>query len=199
MSVPGESAQLLMAPEIRTRALKKLGISKRITKNAAIMMLLYPKNDDATLALIERPIYKGVHSGQIALPGGKTEPFDQDYKETALRETWEEIGVPSEDVNVLKLLTKTFIPPSNYWVHPYLGYCDSRPEFIKQDDEVANIIEIPISSLLNEKNVVSKKLTTSYATDIDVPAFELNGYIVWGATAMMLNELKVFLSQLIAG
>ncbi len=193
MSVPGESSHLIMAPEIRKKELKKLNPKDKNPRDAAVMMLFYPKEQNAHIALILRPIYKGVHSGQVALPGGKVETFDKNYTMAALRETEEEVGVRIDKVTVVKPLTKVFIPPSNFWVHPFLGYVDKTPDFIIQEEEVAKVIEVPVAELLDENNVISKILSTSYATNIEVPSFELMGYTVWGATAMMLSELKTFL------
>ena len=193
MSVPGESSHFIMAPEIRLKELNRLKIEEKKPRNAAVMMLFYPKKTISHFALILRPEYEGVHSGQVALPGGKVETFDLNYKETALRETQEEVGVPTDTVTVLKSLTKVYIPPSNFWVHPFLGVAEQRPNFILQEEEVAKVIEVPLFELLNESNVITKKMTTSYAKNIEVPSFELNGYVVWGATAMMLSELKMLL------
>ncbi len=193
MSVPGESSHFIMAPEMRVRELNYIKIEERNPRNAAVMMLFYPKEAQTHIVLILRPDYEGVHSGQIALPGGKAETYDLNYTETALRETEEEVGVYSKTVNVVKTLTKVYIPPSNFWVHPFLGYTETRPNFVPQEEEVAKVIEVPLSELMNDNNIIPEILTTSYAKNIEVPSFKLNGYTVWGATAMMLSELKTFL------
>ncbi|MGY3793657.1 NUDIX hydrolase [Aquimarina sp. 433] len=197
MSVPGESSHFIMAPEIRKQELYKIKIEERNPRNAAVLMLFYPKEHQTYLALILRPTYEGVHSGQVALPGGKVEESDHSYESAALRETWEEIGVSSDIIQVLKSLTKVYIPPSNFWVHPFLGYSQSLPNFVPQEEEVAKVIEVSLSQLLDDQYVISKKLSTSYAENIEVPSFELNGYVVWGATAMMLSELKMLLKSAI--
>ncbi|MEW7278380.1 CoA pyrophosphatase [Aquimarina sp. 2201CG1-2-11] len=190
MSVPGESSHYIMAPEVRKMQLDRLNLEEKKPRNAAVMMLFYPVKSSTHFVLILRPIYKGVHSGQVALPGGKVEKYDEDYTMTALRETEEEVGVEISKVKVLKPLTKVYIPPSNFWVHPFLGYTEDRPDFVIQEEEVAKVIEVPIQELLDENNVASKILSTSYAKNIEVPSFDLKGYTVWGATAMMLSELK---------
>ncbi len=198
MSVPGESSHFIMAPEMRVKALSNLKIEEKNPRNAAVMMLFYPKEGLTHIVLILRPVYEGVHSGQIALPGGKVEAFDLNYTETALRETYEEVGVQRSSVRVLKSLTKVYIPPSNFWVHPFLGFTEKRPNFVLQKEEVAKVIEVPLEELLDENNVILQRLSTSYAKNIEVPSFDLRGYTVWGATAMMLSELKMFLKMLIA-
>ncbi|GAA4276227.1 NUDIX hydrolase [Aquimarina mytili] len=193
MSVPGESSHFIMAPEIRAKELNRIKIEDRNPRNAAVMMLFYPKEARTYIALILRPEYEGVHSGQIALPGGKVEMQDLNYTHTALRETQEEIGVEIDTVEVIKTLTKVYIPPSNFWVHPFLGFTDKKPDFILQKEEVAKVIEVALDDLLDDENLSSQKLSTSYAKNIEVPSFKLNGYVVWGATAMMLSELKMFI------
>jgi len=197
MLVPGESSHFIMAPEIRKQELYKIKIEEMNPRNAAVLMLFYPREELTYLALILRPTYEGVHSGQVALPGGKVEEFDKNYESAALRETWEEIGVKSDLVDVLKQFTKVYIPPSNFWVHPFMGWAKTKPDFVRQEEEVAEVIEVPIAQLLDESKVISKKLSTSYAENIEVPSFELNGYVVWGATAMMLSELKMFLKSVL--
>jgi 8-oxo-dGTP pyrophosphatase MutT (NUDIX family) len=165
-------------------------IRNRNPRKAAVLALFYPdKNNETLFLLILRADYDGTHAAQIGFPGGKFETNDQSLKRTALRETFEEVGVRMEHVKVKKRLTDTFIPPSNFIVRPYLGVIEFTPEF-SMNHEVQEIIEVKLADLLNETFVSSKNLTTSYMQNIDVPCFELNNRTVWGATAMMLSEIK---------
>lgn len=160
------------------------------------MALFYPGLENRTqLLCILRKTYKGVHSNQVGLPGGKVEPEDDNLMFTALRETHEEVGVSPKDVTVVREISKIYIPPSNFEVQPFIGLYKKPRSFTIQETEVEQLLEIPLSDFLNESNVMTKKLSTSYAKEIDVPAFKLNGYIVWGATAMMLSEIKELLKQ----
>src|SRR5690606_8565104 len=88
-------------------------------------------------------------------------------------------------------------PPSNFIVHPFLGTLHYTPQFLKQDEEVEDVLEIPLLHFLDDANVTTKAVQTSYNVEIEVPAFNLNNHVVWGATAMMLNEVKVLLKQVI--
>lgn len=194
LELPGESAQIKLAPAMRVSELKALDIASKKPNKAGVMAIFYPNDRQVTnLVLILRKTYRGVHSNQVGFPGGRAEVFDKNMKSTALRETEEEVGIPRDEVTVVKKLTKLYIPPSNFWVHPYVGLLNATPKLIKQESEVEKILEIDIDEFLDERNIISKKLSTSYAKDIDVPAFSLNGHIVWGATAMMLSELKELL------
>lgn len=185
-----------MAPEFRVEELRMARIKKRNPKKAAVLALFYPNEDQLTnLLLILRKTYKGVHSNQIALPGGKTEASDFDLKETALRETHEEVGVSPEKVTIIKSLSEVYIPPSNFEVQPYVGISRSKLSFIRQETEVEEIIEVALTDFLDDSNIFHQKLSTSYAENVEVPAFKLEGYTVWGATAMMLSEIKELLKQ----
>ena len=196
--MPGEESHFKMEPEIRKQWRDSDKIAKQNPKKAAVMALFYPnKNYDTQLLLILRKTYKGVHSNQIGFPGGKVEQADKNLEITALRETEEEVGVSSNDIEVLKELSQLYIPPSNFIVQPYLGlYKDPKP-FKIQESEVEAIVEVLFSDFMDERNLIRQNLTTSYANNIDVPAFKLNGYVVWGATAMMLNEIKELLKQVL--
>ncbi len=161
---------------------------------AGVLALFYPDDELVTrFALILRKTYRGVHSGQVGLPGGKKEEEDHDFEATALRETEEEIGVLRSKIRVIKELTEVFIPPSNFVVKPYLGFTEERPQFQLQPDEVEDIIEVYLQELLEDANTTVQQLSTSYASKIQVPAYKLQGQVVWGATAMMLSELKELL------
>jgi len=196
MELPGEAIQFKMAPVERLKELKEQAKLKKTARKAGVLALFYPSETNETyLILILRKTYKGVHSAQVGFPGGKLELEDESLKETALRETEEEVGVSREVISVLKQLTEIYIPPSNFFVQPFIGITTTTPQFIPQDDEVEALIEVPLSLFMDDNTLVIKKITTSYATNIDVPAFLLNDHVVWGATAMMLSEVRELLKQ----
>ena len=197
VKLPAEKAHAIMAPTERLENLNKIMSHKVQPKVAAVMMLFYPKNGITHLVLIVRNTYKGVHSAQIAFPGGKYETQDIDFSHTALRETHEEVGVSPTVMEIIKPFTPMYIPPSNFMVHPFLGICKEELCFIADPTEVAGIIELPLSVFLSEDIIIEAKLSTSYAQNINVPAFEIDGHVVWGATAMMLSELKEVLKTVL--
>jgi 8-oxo-dGTP pyrophosphatase MutT (NUDIX family) len=185
-----------MCPPERADLIKNINLDTIKPKEAAIMMLIYPKNNISHLALILRTSYNGVHSSQVAFPGGKVENFDENYKQTALRETHEEVGIHPDKINVVRDFTPIYIPPSNFMVYPFLGYSETELTFIADKDEVAGIIELPLSEFLNDNTIVITNMSTSYNKNIDVPTFKIQEHYVWGATAMMMSELKDVLKNI---
>lgn len=197
MPLPGEVAHRKLAPLIRINELSEIDMSKMNPQKAGVMAVFYPGIDAETrLVLILRKTYKGVHSNQIGFPGGRVEKEDLDLEATALRETEEEVGIPRTDIEVLLKLTRLYIPPSNFWVQPYLGIMEKTPTMMAQESEVEAILEVKLSDFLDDKNVITERLSTSYATNIEVPAYKLNGYVVWGATGMMLSEIRELLLKI---
>ena len=181
----------------RIRALSEMDIEAKKPRWAGVMAVFYPNTKgETTLVLILRKTYKGVHSNQVGFPGGKAETFDESIKHTALRETEEEVGLPQSEINVVKKLTKLYIPPSNFWVQPFIGYVEQTPVFTKEDAEVEAILEVPLEEFLADKSVIKQRIDTSYGTMLDVPAFYLSEHVVWGATAMMLSEVKWAFQQI---
>jgi 8-oxo-dGTP pyrophosphatase MutT (NUDIX family) len=188
--LPAEVSHIKMAPLERIESLKNFDRGIKKPKIAAVMMLFYPKNGITHLVLIVRNSYKGVHSAQIAFPGGKYEVQDEIFENTALRETHEEVGIHPNIMEIIKTFTPMYIPPSDFMVHPFLGICKEEIVFVPDPKEVANIIELPLTVFLSDAIITDTNLTTSYVNDISVPAFKIEEHIVWGATAMMLSELK---------
>ena len=197
VELPAANAHRKMVPPNREELLRNTDFTKITPKKAAVMMLFYPKNFQTHLALILRTSYNGVHSSQIAFPGGKVEPEDLDLSHTAIRETHEEIGVHPTNINVVRAFTEVYIPPSNYMVYPFFGYSQSELQFELQEDEVAGLVELSLVDFLDDKNVTTTTMKTSYAGSIDVPGFQMNEHFIWGATAMMLSELKETLKMVL--
>lgn len=190
VELPAEKAHVKMAPLERVALMKNLDLSEKKPRIAAVMMLFYPKNGKTHLVLIVRNAYDGVHSSQIAFPGGKYEISDANFQETALRETHEEVGISSEKIEIIKQFTPMYIPPSNFLVHPFLGISSQELSFYPDIREVADIIELPLSVFLNDEIIIEATLSTSYAANVLVPAFNIQNHVVWGATAMILSELR---------
>jgi len=180
-----------MSPPFRKELIDKNREKMKTAKRAGVLALFYPDSKNETrLILILRKTYKGVHSAQVGFPGGKVEIEDVDLRQTALRETEEEIGVPTEAISVKKAMSPLYIPPSNFTVFPFVGITEKTPRFIKEEAEVEDILEVKLIDFLNENNSIETGVMTSLNKELVVPAFRLNGHNVWGATAMMLSELK---------
>lgn len=194
--LPAEAAHSKMWPPERERLMKGLDWNNLNARRAAVLLLVYPRNEQATFVLIVRNAYEGVHSSQVALPGGKKEPFDRTFGDTALRETFEEIGVDRSQMVVIRELSQVYIPPSNFIVHPFLGYCESELVFTPDPREVAGIIEVGLDDFLDDAAVVALQRNTSYANEIHVPGFQIGEHMVWGATAMILSEFKEVVKML---
>ncbi|HEX2934725.1 MAG TPA: CoA pyrophosphatase [Bacteroidales bacterium] len=181
-ALPGEAAQLKMAPSYR----HMFPLNDK-EGNAGVMILLYPVSGELTTVFMKRTEYPGVHSGQISFPGGRFEPEDSDLQTTALRETEEEFGIAARNIEVLGKLTPLYIPVSRMEVHPFVGYLAERPMFSPDPREVERLIEIKIADLL-QTSIVKTKPQNYKDYKGFAPYFEVHENHVWGATAMILSE-----------
>jgi 8-oxo-dGTP pyrophosphatase MutT (NUDIX family) len=188
--LPGEDAHIPMSPSGRGRSSE--AIKQAIDyRESAVALVIYEKHNQLKVILTERSPYRGMHSGEICLPGGKMEEFDHDLQQTAIRECVEEIGLKYEGFDLLGKLTPVFIPVSNFSIQPYVFYYTEPPIFIKNKREVAEIFSFPIQ-LLFEENIIKKtriELSGRRGLD-DIPYFDINEKVVWGATALILHEFK---------
>jgi len=188
--LPGMDAHLEMAPFYRRDEIHHHAQIDHAVKSS-VLILFYIKDEQEHLVFIKRPEYEGVHSGQIALPGGRWEPHDKSYYDTALREAHEEIGIDTSRVSHLGKLSQLYIPPSNYLVYPFVAIYDGEARFDPDPDEVAAILEIPFQFFLNSASAKTVELTLKNGLIIQTPCFDFQGNIIWGATAMMINELII--------
>ncbi|OFY92830.1 MAG: hypothetical protein A3K10_14520 [Bacteroidetes bacterium RIFCSPLOWO2_12_FULL_31_6] len=191
--LPGKIAHIEVAPYRRVD-FTEADIAN--AKKSGVLILFYLKNNEIYLALTQRYEYEGKHSGQISFPGGKVEKTDKDIYHTALREANEEIGVIMEDVEVIGQLSNVFIPVSNFIVFPVIGFINYLPKFYIDNNEVEELIELKLSDLINTKELVENEVKLANKIKLKVPSFVFNEKIIWGATALMLNELRHLLLEL---
>ena len=164
------------------------------------MLLIYPLADraaDLSFVLTKRTDTVGRHKGQISLPGGAQEPGET-LDETALREAREELRVEPSALRPIGHLRPLYIFPSDYEVHPLVAYTPAHPNFRPDPREVAEVLEMPLSTLLDEATKVEERWMVQ-GIQMDVPFYRLNGHAVWGATAMVLSEFEQRLRHVIEG
>ena len=157
-------------------------------RHSAVLLLLFEKNGETYSTLTQRHEYKGAHSGQISFPGGKKEASDRDLNHTALRETEEEIGISQHEPKTIHTLKDLYIPPSNFLVTPYVATLDYSPSYSRDDFEVKEIIEFPISRLFEADVIQQKTMHFDSGNSMDVKYFNIQNKVVWGATAMILED-----------
>jgi 8-oxo-dGTP pyrophosphatase MutT (NUDIX family) len=187
--LPGEEAQFEMAHVMREKVLAN-SLDSQNYRPSAVLILLYPNDQQQTsVLLIERMTYDGHHSGQIAFPGGKAELTDIDLQATALREFFEETGADATPT-VIGKLTPVYIPVSKFMVQPFVSYVEQKPNFSASAYEVNALIEWEINHLLNPDIIMETTIEPTPGLKLKTPYFDVQGKVLWGATAMMLNELK---------
>ena len=188
--LPGLAAQARMAPPYRKGDIEKM-LNPPACKQAGVLVLLYPLNGQLCFPLTKRPESVEYHKGQISLPGGACENGEP-LCQTALRETQEEIGVAASSVELIGELSFMYVPPSNFCIHPFVGYTSRRPEFCLAEVEVAELIEAPIATLLDP--AMARVEEWEIRGGIwPVPFYQFGPHKVWGATAMILAELVAML------
>jgi 8-oxo-dGTP pyrophosphatase MutT (NUDIX family) len=191
--LPGPKAHALM--EASARFTGSIMPDPADARSSSVLMLFYRYNGRWFMPFIQRSVYDGAHSGQISFPGGKCEEGDTDHLFTALRETHEEIGVLPRHIMHLGALTPLYIPNSNFYVYPQVGWMEEPPVFVPDPLEVDEIIEVSIDRLLDPGQI--KWFTRNInQTEISAPYFDADGKAIWGATAMMLSEMLEVLRSL---
>ena len=188
--LPGLAAQLKLAPEFRIESLRATPPAD--ARLAGVLILLYPHQGAWHFPLMRRTEDGLTHGGQISLPGGSQEAGES-LRETALREACEEIGAACAGVEVLGQLSSIYIPPSNFLVTPTVGYVAQRPDFQCDLREVAELIEVPLSTLFN-RDVVQREPWPLRGVTVEVPFYQIGPHKVWGATAMILSEFSMLLA-----
>jgi len=177
---------------LQSRPLVSADLLKDKTLRKAAVLVLLVNAKEPYILLTERNNYKGVHGGQVSFPGGKKEPYDLDYETTAFREANEETGVLRSDVQLLGPLSPIYIPPSHFYVQPFIGIAAQEPLYTLEEREVKRLIKMPITYLL-ENNNLGDEVINRADFKLKVKGWHLDSTFVWGATACILMELKAIL------
>lgn len=192
--LPGTEAQALMAFGKRRTQL----VAPPEARDSAVMGLFFPKEQTLNLLLIKRVEDGKAHGGQISFPGGRKDPEDIDLQTTALRETFEEVGIQPNAIEVIGELSPLYIPVSNSKVHPFVGYTEHRPDYIISVDEVQYVLEVPVQTLFDPAIKMMREIRPSSHPEllIKAPAYQPDDtHTIWGATAMILSELETIIKE----
>lgn len=190
----GFEAHKIYSPPYRV-ILSEEEILAKNPKYAAVNILLYQKNGEWYFPLIHRTHNENDrHSGQISFPGGKKDKTDADFAETAIRETWEEIGVEISAIKILREISPLYIPPSNFFVYAFVSFTEITPDFNHQTSEVQEVLEVPLS-LVKNLPIPAKTMELPKTHGYQVPYIDFQNHKIWGATSMILSELNQLLKN----
>jgi 8-oxo-dGTP pyrophosphatase MutT (NUDIX family) len=197
--LPGVAGQIKMVPEPSASQINRWDKVDG-HREAGVLLLLYPHITNKCtlpelhLVLTRRTEYPGAHSGQISFPGGRREQ-EESLQRTALRETMEEVGVLPEELEIVGQLSSLYTSASNFCIYPFVAFSATCPTFRLDPKEVAELIEVPLSFLLNPANRKEEIWHFQDSGQRRVPFFSVFGYQVWGATAMILSEFLTLLGK----
>lgn len=191
---PGLAAQLHMSPPYRQDIVPRQIVNPH---HGGVLILLYPHEGDLHFVLTKRTDHLDTHKGQISLPGGGHESQDEDYRATALREAREELGIALDRFELFCTLTTLYIPPSNFYIYPLVASVDVRPAFDPDPHEVAELIEVPVATLLEPQTRVVEEWTLPQYNNlrVEMPHYHIGAHKVWGATAMVLAEFGAMIAS----
>lgn len=195
-NLPAELAHARLMNYQRTSATEILAENIEV-KKSAVLCLLFEEDNQWKFYLMLRNSYKGVHSAQISFPGGRKEKMDKGFKETALREAEEELGINPDDVEILGELSTMYIPPSNFLVYPFLGVSRTKQNIVPDPIEVNEVIVADLRDIIGLETISRSYVEVSGASNrVKVNHYTINNHIVWGATGMILAELAHILEDL---
>jgi len=188
--LPGIASHFKMASTTRKTELEAAQVAKEFAKKSAVMILLFHEQENLKVVFIRRSFYVGIHSGQMAFPGGRFEENDGDVEHTAFREIEEEIGIAQDKIELLGRISDIYVPASNFVISVFVGYLAQKPVYKADEREVAEIIEVDFDDFLKPENIgVKTFFVPSDNHSVEAPCYQTSKCDIWGASAMVVNEL----------
>ncbi|WP_297091776.1 CoA pyrophosphatase [uncultured Draconibacterium sp.] len=188
--LPGATSHYKMLPPNRILVASPHEQGK--VKMSSVLLLLFPEKNDLKVCLIKRPATMKHHAGQIALPGGRIEE-NETPKETAVRETYEEVGIPADQIRILGTLSPFYVEVSRFQITPFVGWISNKPDFKLCPAEVEKVLIFPIEKFKAPYSTVELQTLTG---TLKVPCVNYKDEIIWGATAMILSEFSDLLQNI---
>ena len=195
--LPGRDAQLKMAPKPVNEAPGRKMDAPQDARQSSVLVLIYPNDEGELELLITLRSSEIDHGGQLSFPGGRSEDGESPA-ETALREAQEEVGIDPEKVNILGRMTRLYVNHSKNHVTPVVGYLPEKPDISLDPIEVEEAFSVELDSLLGKKNLTVEDWNLKEHT-FKVPYWDIHRVPLWGATAMMLNELLELYREFLNG
>ena len=157
-------------------------------RHAGVLLPILVEGGLCKVLLTRRTDRVAHHKGQISFPGGAVDRGDGSIEETVLRETYEEIGLSREHIEILGRIDDALTLASNYLIHPLVGHITAIDDFTINKAEVAGIIKVPLS-LFRREDAERRPYSVEYdGVEYETPAYKYHSDLIWGATARMMEN-----------
>lgn len=164
-------------------------------RQAAVLIPIFKHNDEYKILFTKRTNRVEDHKGQISFPGGSVDVGDASYRETALREAKEEVGLFKEDVKILGRTDDSLTVASNFVIHPYVGFIPYPYPFEINYKEVKRLIEVPFQVFVEEYTKQKTRVVEHEGSLYEGPAYIYQGDIIWGASARIMENFLDILGE----
>lgn len=168
-------------------SLQRMSLSDRSLTEAAVLVPIFCKDGEYHILFTQRSDQVAHHKGQISFPGGARSKIDGTLLDTALRESWEEVGLEAKDVEIVGQLDSTPTATSSFNILPFVAFIPYPYKFTLSQYEISEIFSVPISALLRKANRREERYSSGNQVFVGY-CYEYEGRVIWGATAQIVRQ-----------